>query len=304
MKSISLRDVSVRFGSVQALDEVSVDLVPGEVTMLAGPNGSGKSTLMGVLLGLVRPNSGGVVLDGEENRTGRWLKERLGYLPEAVAFAPNLSGYQVLRFFAAARGVDTARIGAVLENVQLADAASRAVRGYSRGMIQRLGLAVAVLSEPQLLVLDEPTGGLDQAGISVLWRIIEEQKERGGTILMASHDLVLMEKRVHQVVMLAGGKLRAKGTPEELRARTMLPLRVHFSLDPAYPTVDRFLEAIENLGDCVPQQNGLKVVTEIAPDRLLALLSLQPKFNGTVAGIRIEEPGFDAVYESVLKVEP
>jgi len=259
---------------------------------------------MGVLLGLVRPDAGKILVDGNTIRPGKQFKERLGYLPEAAAFAPNLTGKQVLRFFARARGVDSSRVVEVLNIVQLTDGSSRSVRGYSRGMIQRLGIAVAILTEPELLILDEPTGGLDQEGLSVIWAIIREWQERGRFILLASHDLVLMEKRVQQVVMLADGKIRAKGSPEELRSRAMLPIRVHFTLDPADPKADSLVKAVEGLGDCVPRRTDSRMVTEIAPDRLLSLLALQPMFNGTVTGVRIEEPGFDAVYESVLEVSP
>ena len=297
-----MKEVSVRFGSVQALDSVGLQLSQGQATLLAGPNGSGKSTLMGVLLGLVRPNAGSLEIDGRTARSGRSLKERIGYLPEAAAFAPNLSGRQVLQFFARARGVGRSRLEEVLETVRLTEAASRAVRGYSRGMLQRLGIAVAVLAEPELLILDEPTGGLDQAGLSVLWAILDEWHERNRMVLMASHDLVLMERRVDQVVMLSGGLVVASGSPVDLRRRAMLPIRVHFDMAPT----SRNSELIGEIGRIsrVSTTSDTGLVTEVEPDGLLALLALQPRFNGAVTGIRIEEPGFDAIYQSTLEMNP
>ena len=297
-----MNDVSVRFGPVRALDSVAVEFSRGQVTLLAGPNGSGKSTLMGVLLGLVRPNTGRIEIDGRSVRPGRSFKERIGYLPEAAAFAPNLSGRQVLQFFSRARGVRRHRLEEVLETVRLTEAASRAVRGYSRGMIQRLGIAVAVLAEPELLILDEPTGGLDQAGLSVLWAIVDEWRKRDRMVVMASHDLVLMERRVDRVIMLSGGRVVASGSPADLRLGAMLPVRVHFELAPASGNSE-LLGEIGRLSR-VSTTSATRLVTEVDPDGLLALLALQPRFNGTVTGLRIEEPGFDAIYQSVLEVKP
>src|SRR5690606_20909685 len=127
------------------------------------------------------------------------LRERLGYLPEAPALSENLTGRQVMRFFASARGVSSRRVEEVLERVGLAQAAGRSVGGYSRGMRQRLGLGVAILAEPDLLVLDEPTGGLDQQGLTLLWSVLAEWRERGRTVLVTTHDLALIERRADQL---------------------------------------------------------------------------------------------------------
>jgi len=299
MKAIGLRDVSVRFGGVEALDRVDLDLDAGEVTLLAGPNGSGKSTLLGVLLGLVRAHAGTLLVDGVPRRTDRDFRRRLGYLPEAVAFAPNLTARQVLRFFAEARGVPASRVPEVLARVHLAGAAGRATRGYSRGMLQRLGIAVAVLAEPELLVLDEPTGGLDQAGLTVLTDIVAEWRAEGRFVLLASHDLVLMESRVQRVVMLADGRVCASGTPAALRRQAGLAVRVHFELDPARETPGVFAERLAGLGLGPVRPNGRFVVAEVPADRLLG--AIEASGGSAVKGIRVEEPGFDAIYDAVLK---
>ncbi len=301
MKSLAVEGISVRFGAVRALDRVRIAMEPGQVTMLAGPNGSGKSTLLGVLLGLVRPDSGAMQIDGEARRPDRRFRQHLGYLPEAVAFAPNLNGRQILRFFARARGVDVASIDAVLERVRLTESADRAVRGYSRGMLQRLGIAVATLADPELLVLDEPTGGLDQAGLAVLWEILTEWQAQGRFVLMASHDLVLMERRVNQVVMLASGRVCASGSPGELRQATDLPVRVHFEICATGEPVDSFVEEIRRFGPSSLDRNGKRITAETSTDRLLELLEIPRRESRVVDGVRVEEPGFDVVYDSLLK---
>jgi len=299
MNEISLRDVSVRFGSVQALDGVDVALSAGEVLMLAGPNGAGKSTLLKVLLGLVRPTHGQLRVDGVVSGVDNDFKRRFGYLPEAVAFADNLSGREVLRFFARARGVARRRVDEVLEMVGLAHAARRATRGYSRGMRQRLGLGMAILHEPELLLLDEPTGGLDQEGLGLLWKILAQWRDAGRLVLMSSHDLTLLERRVDRLCVLQDGKVCASDTPDQLRVDAALPVRVTFDI-----TVDgaRLAEALMGTGVVRRVEPGPgRVAVEVAPHQLLNVLDVRSRMADSVQALRVEEPGLDAVYEQLLR---
>lgn len=241
---LQLEQIAVRFGPVRALGGVSMDLAQGQVSVLCGPNGSGKSTLMSVLLGLIRPDEGRVLVDDRvvcdpAHLTASWFRERLGYLPEAPAFSETLSGRQVMRFFAAARGLPRSRVEVVLERVGLAHAAARAVGGYSRGMRQRLGLGCAILHTPDVLILDEPTGGLDQQGLAVLWEVLEEWRGEGRAVLLSSHELALIERRADRVVVLVDGRVAAAGTPAELRAQSGLTpeVRIGPGLDEIYEEI-------------------------------------------------------------------
>ena len=300
MRALSLEGITVRFGAVEALRDVDLAMDPGRVVMLAGPNGCGKSTLMGVLLGLVRPDGGRMVVDGAVTRPDERFRTRLGYLPEAVAFAPNLNARQILGFFARARGVPGARVDEALARVRLDDASRRAVRGFSRGMLQRLGVAVATIAEPELLVLDEPTGGLDQAGLAVLSEIIAEYRERGRFVLLASHDLAIMETRVDHVVMMSDGRVHAAGSPADLRRRVDLPVRVHFEIsDPE--AMDPFVSALEGRAPAGLRRNGRSVVAETTPEKLMGILEIPSGLEHAVASVRVVEPGFDAVYDAVLR---
>ena len=164
--------------------------------------------MMRVLLGLVRPQGGSVTADGRATRVDNRFKAALSYLPEAVAFHENLTGLDVVRFFARARGVSAKRAEQALERVGLAHARRRAVRGYSRGMRQRLGLAAAILPESPLLILDEPTGGLDQEGLSVLWSVLEEWRAAGRMVLLSAHDLALLERRVDRMCVVRSGRVQ------------------------------------------------------------------------------------------------
>lgn len=302
MKQLALEKTSVRFGKLPALVEVDLEIRAGEALVLAGPNGAGKSTLIRVLLGLVRPDAGQLVVDGRACKVDNALKQRIGYLPEAVAFAENLTGKQVMRFFASARGVSRKRAAEVLERVGLASAAGRAVRGYSRGMRQRLGLAVAILSTPELLILDEPTGGLDQEGLSVLWSIVAEWRQADRMVLMATHELALVERRVDRICLLRAGAVRVVDTPRRLREIAALPVRVSFTLGADEAQADALFQRVREADGAfgVERRDGTLGV-EVSPRELLGLLDLRSAFPDAVAAIRVEEPGLDLIYEHMLQ---
>jgi Cu-processing system ATP-binding protein len=296
-----VRGVSVRLGRVQALDDVALSLAAGRATMLVGPNGAGKSTLIRVILGLVRADQAVFEVDGAQAAVDRDWKGRIGYLPEAVAFSENLNGRQVLKFFAHARGVSVTRVAEVLERVGLTEAARTAIRGYSRGMRQRLGLGVSILSQPDLLILDEPTSGLDQQGLTVLWSIIREWRESGRMVLASTHDLALMERRVDEVCVLQNGRVRAHGTTEDLRRAAGLPHRIWLLVGSASDArVDLLCSALSQWGAGRVDRSEDRVLVEVPPNEIIDVMRIQGGFAGVVEGIRVEEPTLDLVYDELL----
>lgn len=302
MQTLAFHDVTVTFGRVEALRRLSLRVDAGRVLLLAGPNGAGKSTLIRVLLGLVVPDRGTLTVDEQPARVDRALRERIGYLPESVAFAESLTGREVVSFFRSARGVAKSRVGEVLERVGLTYAADRQVRGYSRGMRQRLGLAVALVATPDILVLDEPTGGLDQDGLTLVWSILDEWRAAGRIVLMASHEIALLEHRVDRLALLASASLVADGSPAALRRSAGLPLRVHLELDPEQGVTKReaLLEAARGLSLHAEQKEMGCVEAEVEPGGLLALLELRTQFPGAIRDLRVQEPPFDEVYRKLL----
>ncbi len=306
MKSLELRDISVRFGDVQALDRVGISLEAGHICMLVGPNGAGKSTLLKVLLGLVRPEQGELFVDQRISAQDYAFRENIGYLPENVAFSDNLTGLQVLSFFARARGVRKERIDEVLRFVSLDHAARRAVRGYSRGMRQRLGLAVAILTEPKLLILDEPTGGLDQEGLSVLWEVLRVWREAGRMVLLSTHDIALLERRVDQMCVFQRGRICARGTPLELREMASLPIQIVLTLENE-AAIDR-LRSFEKMSSWITDieekkdQTLFSVRLVIPSGALLDYFQQQHAFSSDIRGFRMEEPTLDEVYERLLEI--
>ncbi|MBI5461581.1 MAG: ABC transporter ATP-binding protein [Gammaproteobacteria bacterium] len=230
--TVEVTHVSRRFGEVQALDGVDLRVAQGEALGLIGHNGAGKSTLIKLMLGLLHPDRGEIRIAGQSlhGPAYRTLRRQIAYLPENIVFYDNLSGLETLHFFADIKGVARSDCPALLEEVGLAHAARRAVRGYSKGMRQRLGFAQALLGKPTLLFLDEPTTGLDPEGIREFYEILRTLKMRGVTVILSSHNLAQIEDRVDRLALLRQGRLKATGTVKELRAGLNLPLLISLKL--------------------------------------------------------------------------
>jgi len=231
---IELAQVSLAFGAVQALRDVSLTVAPGEMFGLIGHNGAGKSTLFKLMLGLLPASSGTVRVQGVDTASPafRQVRRRIGYLPETFVTYDNLSGREVLQLFADLKRVPRAACEPVLEQVGLRLAAGRRVQTYSKGMRQRLGFAQALLGEPELIFLDEPTNGLDPEGIADFYRILHGVRARGATIVITSHILAEIQDRVDRLLILHSGRIAEQGTLAQLRRRMVLPSHIVATLRP------------------------------------------------------------------------
>jgi ABC-2 type transport system ATP-binding protein len=201
--------------TVRALDGISLQVEPGEVLALLGPNRAGKTTLLKILLSLCRPTSGRAVRFGRPVADRRTLA-RVGYVHENQAFPRYLTAPGLLTYYGALTLMPAEdvyqRVPALLERVGLADRGREPIAHFSKGMIQRLGLAQALLNEPDLLVLDEPSEGLDVLGRRLVRDVIQEQRRLGGTVLLVSHLLTEVEQVCDRVAVLVGGRLAYTGT--------------------------------------------------------------------------------------------
>jgi Cu-processing system ATP-binding protein len=222
---LALTDVSKRFGRVEALAGLSLEVAPGERVALLGHNGAGKTTLLRLVLGFVHPDAGTIRIAGNAPDT---IAARLSvaYLPENVAFPRALTGRELIRFYARLKGVSAAAAMAALERVGLAGAAGRAVGGYSKGMRQRLGLAQALLGAPRLMLLDEPTSGLDPMSRRDFYALVDEVAAAGTAVLLSSHSLSEIEARTDRVAILRDGHLVADAPLARLQAEAALPVRI------------------------------------------------------------------------------
>jgi ABC-2 type transport system ATP-binding protein len=207
-----------RYGQVTAVSGLTFEVSAGQLTGFLGPNGAGKTTTLRMLLGLVAPTEGSALIDGRRYADLNDPRRVVGAVLESTGFHPGRSGRDHLRVIAQASSIPAARVDAVLQRAGLADAARRRVRGYSLGMRQRLGLAAALLGDPQILVLDEPGNGLDPAGMADLRGLLRGLADEGRTIVMSSHMLSEVAQMVDRVIIIADGTLRYAGDLAELTA--------------------------------------------------------------------------------------
>jgi Cu-processing system ATP-binding protein len=217
---ISYHAFGKRYGAHEAVAGLSLHVEAGEAVALLGPNGSGKSTCLKAAAGLLRPTSGEVRI-GAEGRPASdpGARRGLSYLPQRVTFPEALSGREVVEFYRGLRGLDRSRTDAVLRFASLNGAGGRAVGTYSGGMVQRLALAVAMLPEAPLLLLDEPTAALDPEGLCAFYGVVERRKRQGQAILFTSHQLGDAERLADRFAILVEGKLCALFTARELAER-------------------------------------------------------------------------------------
>jgi ABC-2 type transport system ATP-binding protein len=223
--AVVTRGLTKRYGDLVAVDHLDLELHRGEIFGLLGPNGAGKTTTILMLLGLTEPTEGEArVLGLDPTRRPLEVKRRVGYVPDAVGFYDQMTGRQNLRFTARLNGLNgfaaEERIASLLEQVGLSDAADDPVETYSRGMRQRLGIADALVKDPEVLILDEPTVAIDPEGVAEVLELIRRvSRERGATVLLSSHLLHQVRTVCDRVGIFAAGRLVALGRVDELAAR-------------------------------------------------------------------------------------
>jgi ABC-2 type transport system ATP-binding protein len=213
---VRVSSLTKRFGDVVAVDDVSFSLAAGTVTGYLGPNGAGKTTTLRLLLGLAEPSAGEALVFGRRYRELEQPVRQVGAVLESNDFHPGRSGGDHLRALAIAAELPPSRVEEVLELVELSGKADKRVRTYSLGMRQRLGLAGALLGDPELLVLDEPANGLDPAGVHWLRGFLRSFAQQGGSVLVSSHVLAEVAQAVDQVVIIDRGRLLASARLDEL----------------------------------------------------------------------------------------
>jgi ABC-2 type transport system ATP-binding protein len=256
---IETHDLSKRYGErILAVDGLALRVRRGEVYGFLGPNGAGKTTTLRMLLGLVRPTSGTALVLGARPGSPQSLG-RVGALIETPAFYPFLSGRDNLRVLARYAGAPETRIEPILEEVGLAARGSDRFGTYSLGMKQRLGIAAALLKEPELLILDEPTNGMDPAGMAEMRTFIRDLGRGRRTVLLSSHLMAEVEQIADRVGVISGGKLVGQGTVEELRGRERLWIRAE-PLEEAERVVAN-LQAVEQVSRV---DGGLRIAADPA----------------------------------------
>ena len=266
---IEVQSLTKRYGAVQAVDDLTFTVKPGVVTGFLGPNGAGKSTTMRMILGLDKPTSGTALIDGVPYRSLNDPSRKVGALLDAKGVHPNRSARATLLWQAQAAGIDRSRVDEVLALVGLTDVAGKRVGGFSLGMGQRLGIAAALLGDPEYLILDEPVNGLDPAGIRWVRGLLQSLAAEGRTVLVSSHLLAEMAQTAEDLIIIGRGRLVANTSVAEfIRTNSGVTTVVRTPTEDASAAL---VAALEHAETAVPYRRAVdsdgRTVLEI-PDRM------------------------------------
>lgn len=298
---IRIEHLKKQYGAVHALQDLSLEASAGEVLALLGPNGAGKSTTIKSIVGLVTPTSGRVLIDDVDvAREPRRARALIGYLPQRVHFYDNLTPREVMAFFAQLRKAPLAEIDPLIDRVGLRSVADRRTAGFSGGMLQRLGLAVALLGNPRLLILDEPTAGLDPEGSILFKEVILERKRAGTTILLSSHLLAEVESIADRIAVCSQGRIVALDTLERMRESLALPTRMVFKLSPS-EGADAF--AVAAGAQHAEVRNGTLRVTIEYGHKASVIRALEAR-GVVIDDLRTEDPSLEDIFMAIVKQHP
>lgn len=291
----ALERVGKRYGRKAVLRDVTLAAGGGHCIAVLGHNGAGKTTLMKLLLGLTAPSAGRVSLLGRNprGRGGGDVRLGVGYLPENIALPSGMTGRELMGFYAGLKKAGSAQCDDLLERVGLAGAARQRVRTYSKGMRQRLGLAQALLGQPRLLFLDEPTNGLDPPLRRQFYDAIRALTGAGATAVVSSHVLSEIESRADLIVILRDGELVAFGPLDELRSASRLPFRLRLTVRP-----DATGEIAQSMGGHYRLDKIEAGVMDFVCDGQdkMTILRRVAALNGVIQDVDIVAPRLDEIY--------
>ena len=299
--TVEIRGVTKRYGAIEAVRDVSFDLPSGEAIALVGHNGAGKTTLLKLMLGLIHPTAGTIRVLGENPAAGEFAARRgLGYLPESVSFNAALTGREILTFYARLKGEPVAKSLELLDKVGLGAASTRRVGTYSKGMRQRLGLAQALIGAPKILLLDEPTTGLDPELRLSFYKIVQELRDHGTTVVLCSHALTEIEERTERVIIMNRGVMVAHGSIDELRRIASLPTRIRLKVSQgANGAMATWLAPVASWR----RVNSGLIEIDAAPSQKIALLNRATDPGAPFDDVEVMPPTLDELYAHFLQTQ-
>jgi ABC-2 type transport system ATP-binding protein len=285
---VETENLTKRYGTRTAVQSLDLRVRAGEIYGFLGPNGAGKTTTLRMLLGLIRPTSGTARVLGAAPGSPRALA-RIGMLVEAPAFYPYLSGKDNLRILARYAGVPAGRIAGALAAVDLADRAGDKFGAYSLGMKQRLGVAAALLKDPELLILDEPTNGLDPQGMADMRDLIRQLGSEGHTVMLSSHMLGEVQQICDRVGVINDGKLLREGTVTQLRGGRSILIQ-------AEPVSAAYDSLVGLVGAGAVHREGDQLRVDVEPERAAAINRELVRAGIAVSEIRVAERELEDIF--------
>lgn len=291
---VKLTNVGKSYPKLTALSAIDMELGQGEVLGLFGHNGAGKTTMMKLILGVIAPSHGNIAVMGvaPDSKEAWHMRAKIGYLPENVSFYEQLTGLEVLTYFAKLKGYDKKHAIDLLEQVGVAHAMKRQVKTYSKGMRQRLGLAQAFIGHPALLLLDEPTVGLDPIATADFYKTVDNLKNQGASVILCSHVLPGVEQHIDRAMILSSGKMLAMGTLEELRQGADLPVAIKVK------GLNGSLRADSQLVKYLHDENNGDVLTVPEQDKLATLRQLLA--YESIKDVSVNSANLEQVYQYYL----
>jgi ABC-2 type transport system ATP-binding protein len=289
------------FGELVAVDEIGFSIAAGETYGLLGPNGAGKTTTISMIVGILGRDSGEVRIDGHDHHVGNLASKALiGYVPQELALYPELTARENLRFFGQLyglpRGSATGKINEVLDTVGLADRADEAVGKYSGGMARRLNIAVGLLNQPRLLVLDEPTAGVDPQSRNAILESVRRLAGEGVAVLYTTHYMEEAERLCDRVGIIDGGRLKAEGTRRELvglvKEHDQVVLDVDGNAEQALVT----LTGLPAVAQASADETSIDLLVDDARAALPQILEAVSRADAAVRSVEVREPNLEAVF--------
>ena len=297
MTAIAVNHVTKKYGKFKALDDVSFNCEHGKIYAVLGPNGAGKTTMFRCMLGLLN-FEGSINVDGKDVRkTGRWVRERIGYLPQHSAPYEDISVVDNLKFYAGLKGVDSKRVDEVLKEIKLVRFKDRKARALSGGMKQRLMLGISQLSDPPILILDEPTANLDVQGQLRFRQLLSDLLGKGKCILVSTHLL----REAHEIRLFHGnvlvinrGKIVGEGGVDDFMGK--FDLRDHLFIDVGNQDPQPMLNALKKVGFNNAELNKNQIIVACGYNDKFTVLQTLNQAGFTPGSFRVEEPSLEAAF--------
>jgi ABC-2 type transport system ATP-binding protein len=293
--AITVTNLTKTYNGEKAVNNASFNVKKGEVFGFLGPNGAGKTTTIKSILGLIQSNTGHIQINGIDiKKDSKSAKKFVGYLPEKVAFYDNLTALQNLYFYADMKHVSRSECKPLIDEMGLNDAINKKVGKFSKGMQQRLGMARALLGAPQILILDEPSGGLDPRGVALIRTKINEMKKKGCSVFVSSHILAEVQEVCDRVGIINNGVIVAEDTVDNLRDKLKLRPKLVLELE---KVDDKIIHAVDRI-DGVERVETIGVMLHItcSPKSKSKIIIAVEKAGGNIVNIRTMEPSLEEVF--------
>jgi len=293
--AIEVNSLTKIYDKVPVVNSLSFNVKKGEIFGFLGPNGAGKTTTIKSMLGLIRTNSGSIKINGIDISTdGKKIKKNIGYLPERVAFYQNLTAVQNLNFYAEMKNVPRGECINLIMEMGLKESAHKKVGKFSHGMRQRLGMARAMLGNPSILILDEPTGGLDPRGVKLIREKIRELNKKGATVFVSSHILSEIQAIADQVGIINRGRLVAKNNVSTLSNELKIKPKLILELKEVSEKTIKELKKIEGVEKVEIRGNKIEIICN-AETRAKVIVAIE-KAGGNIINMQTTEPTLEEVF--------